>query len=126
MNQFQLLHISDLHIKEKEDFDRSLVLDSLIERIKLDINKGFRPEIVIVTGDIAFKGIAPEYRLARVFFDKLLSCLELPKERLFIVPGNHDVNRNEYRPNDIPTYKNIQELNEQLENENYRQDLLRE
>jgi predicted phosphodiesterase len=125
MHQFQILHISDLHIRDNEDFDCRLVLDSLIERVRSDINEGIKPEIVIVNGDIAFKGIATEYRLAKTFFDKLLSCLKLPKERLFIVPGNHDVNRDKFRPGDIPAYKNMRELNDQLENKNHRKNLLK-
>jgi 3',5'-cyclic AMP phosphodiesterase CpdA len=57
MTTFQLLHISDLHIKDsKEDkFDRRVVLDPLIKRVKEDCEKGLRPEIVVVTGDVAFK-----------------------------------------------------------------------
>ncbi|MDF1594363.1 MAG: metallophosphoesterase, partial [Desulfobacterales bacterium] len=124
---FQILHISDLHINDdkKEKFGRSLVLDPLIERVKQDKQKGIQPEIVVVTGDVAYKGVMSEYELAKVFFDELLSGLNLSDERLFIVPGNHDVNRNKYRPKDIPAYENVQELNIELENEDYRGDLLK-
>jgi predicted phosphodiesterase len=125
VNQFQILHISDLHIRDIEDFDCSLVLDPLIERVRLDIKDGIKPGIVIVTGDIAFKGIAPEYRLAKVFFDKLLACLKLPNERLFIVPGNHDVNRDKYKLGEEPSYKDMRELNIHLENKGHRQALLK-
>lgn len=125
MHQLQILHISDLHIKEKEAFDRSLVFDPLIERIKFDKKEGIKPEIVIITGDIAFKGITPEYEIAKAFFDKLLDCLGLTNDRIFLVPGNHDVNRDKYRPGDIPAYKNMRELNSQLENEDHRKDLLK-
>jgi len=47
----QLLHISDLHIDLSEKFDRSVVLDPLISRVKEDREKGLEPEIVVVTGD---------------------------------------------------------------------------
>lgn len=94
-HQFQILHISDLHINDSTDetFDRKVVLDPLIKRITQDLQNGFRPEILAVTGDIAFKGVAREYALAKQFFDDLLSVLKLGQDRLFIVPGNHDVNR---------------------------------
>ncbi|MEW6416837.1 MAG: hypothetical protein AB1480_01810 [Nitrospirota bacterium] len=48
MSTFQILHISDLHIKTKEDFDRSVVLDPLIKRVIEDLKLDFKPEIVIV------------------------------------------------------------------------------
>jgi predicted MPP superfamily phosphohydrolase len=126
-NTFQILHISDLHIKDdkKEKFDRKVVLDPLIAKVKGDLKDGFSPEIIVVTGDIAFKGLRSEYGLAKIFFDDLLLALKLPSERLFIVPGNHDVNRKKYRPKDIPVYDNMPELNQELEDEAYRADLLK-
>ena len=115
----QILHISDLHINDTKEqkFDRSVVLEPLIERIKQDHGNNFHPEIIVVTGDIAFKGIKAEYDLAKVFFDDLLAALDLKSDRLFLVPGNHDVNRDKYRPTDIPKYNNMHELNTELENQ---------
>jgi len=125
MSIFQILHISDLHINAKEHFDRSVVLDPLIERAKTDMRSGFQPEIVVVTGDIAATGIKDEYKLAEKFFKDLRSELGLSIERLFIVPGNHDVDRKRYRPTDIPAYDYMKELNDEMENEEYRTDLLK-
>ena len=71
-NKFQILHISDLHVSEKGNFNRSIVLDPLIDRVKLDRNKDFKPEIVAVTGDIAFSGKQVEYELAGQFFRDLI------------------------------------------------------
>ena len=122
---FQILHISDLHINDskKELFDRSVVLEPLIERVKQDQKNNFHPEIIVVTGDIAFKGIKAEYDLAKVFFDDLLAALDLDNNRLFVVPGNHDVNREKYRPTAVLRYDNMRALNDELEN--YRKDLLK-
>ncbi len=125
VDQFRILHISDLHIRDGEDFNRSVVLDRLIQRIEKDQKEGVKPEIVVVSGDIAFKGVKKEYDLAKKFFDKLLASLNLEKNRIFIVPGNHDVNRKLYRPNDVPAYKNMRDLNVELENSHYRSDLLK-
>ncbi len=120
---FQILHISDLHINAEEDkFDRSVVLGSLIERIKQDKDNN-HPDIIVVTGDIAFKGIRAEYDLAKIFFDDLLKELNLENNRLFVVPGNHDVNRKEYGPTEVMHYDNMRDLNEELEN--YRENLLK-
>lgn len=119
-----VLHISDIHIKSGPDkkFDRSVVLDPLLKRIKEDYNK-FQPELVVVTGDIAYKGIKDEYDLAAAFFTDLLDAVKLSPDKIFIVPGNHDVNRKKYRPTDIPSYENMNQLNDELEN--YRHDLFK-
>ena len=123
MSTFQILHISDLHITEKESFDTNVVLDPLIDRIKKDQKSGLKPEIVVVSGDIANTGVKAEYELAKKFFDKVLECLKIGPEGLFIVPGNHDVNRKAYRPKDLPAYDTMKELNHELEN--YLDDLLK-
>jgi predicted phosphodiesterase len=52
------------------------------------------PDFIIVTGDIAFSGDRAEYDKAGKFFDDLLKVVNLPKSSLFVVPGNHDVDRN--------------------------------
>ena len=120
-----ILHISDIHIEADPDkrFDRSVVLDPLLKRVREDYAKGLRPELVAVTGDIAFKGIRAEYDVAAQFFADLLGLLNLKSDRLFLVPGNHDVNRKKYRPTDIPRYDTVQALNEELEQ--YRDDLFK-
>ncbi|MGD9162405.1 MAG: SUMF1/EgtB/PvdO family nonheme iron enzyme [Desulfobacteraceae bacterium] len=123
--QLQILHLSDLHISTDSNFDRSLVLDPLIDRVKKDRKDGIKPELVIVTGDIAFKGIKEEYDEAKIFFADLLEAMKLPEERLFIVPGNHDVNREKYRKSDNLTYNSMKDLNDELENIEYRADLLK-
>ncbi len=123
--KFQVLHISDLHVNTEQNFDRSVVLDPLLERAKADYEKGLKPEIVVVTGDIAYKGVKKEYAAAKEFFDRLLKCLGLGQNRIFLIPGNHDVNRKKYRPKDIPAYDNAQELNTELENPEYRDDLFK-
>jgi predicted phosphodiesterase len=42
---------------------------------------------------VAFSGRSEEYALATAFFDALLRITGVPKERLFVIPGNHDVDR---------------------------------
>ena len=125
MPTFQILHISDLHITSDKKFDQSVVLDPLIARVKEDIKDGLRPDIVVVTGDIARAGLEDEYKAVNKFLVKLRKSIGLDADRLFIVPGNHDVYRPEYRPSEILKYDNMKELNDELENEKYRGDLLK-
>jgi len=96
MSTITWLHLSDLHFRkgEQQAWDRDIVLHTLLddvrERIKRD---GLRPDFILVSGDIAFSGSADEYILAGAFFDDLLAATSLSKERLLVVPGNHDVDR---------------------------------
>jgi predicted phosphodiesterase len=51
------------------------------------------PDVVFATGDIAYSGQPDEYEIASVFFDQLLEAASLNRRRLYVVPGNHDVDR---------------------------------
>jgi len=48
---------------------------------------------ILVGGDIAFKAHAQEYEAARDWLLKLAAKCNCPAERIYVVPGNHDVNR---------------------------------
>ncbi len=90
------LHLSDLHFRAGEQWDEDVVLRNLLKDVRQRIAEdGLRPDLVAVSGDVAFCGAAEEYVLAGQFFDELLGATEpaLPKDRLLVVPGNHDVDR---------------------------------
>jgi formylglycine-generating enzyme required for sulfatase activity/energy-coupling factor transporter ATP-binding protein EcfA2 len=122
-----LLHLSDLHIRDdaEQKTDCSMVLDPLLERLEADYKKGLQPELVLISGDIAFQGIKAEYELALPFLKDVLKVLGLDEDRLYLVPGNHDVQRKAYRPRDIPAYETNREINEELSDDGYRADLLK-
>ena len=48
---------------------------------------------MFATGDIGSYGRHDEYDAASAFFDALLKAAKLSKGRLFVIPGNHDVDR---------------------------------
>jgi 3',5'-cyclic AMP phosphodiesterase CpdA len=88
------LHLSDLHFRESRNYDETIVLKALLSDVEECMDKdSLRPDFIAMTGDLAFSGKPAEYELARSFFDELLQITKLPRERLFVVPGNHDVNR---------------------------------
>lgn len=87
------LHISDFHIKPKSSYDRDRVLGALCKSIKHVEERFGRLDFIIASGDIAFSGKADEYAEATRFLDRLLNAASLDKSRLFVVPGNHDVDR---------------------------------
>ncbi len=96
MNTITWLHLSDFHFRagEQDVWNENIVLDALLDDVRGRMAEdGLRPDFVVVSGDLAFSGQPAEYDLAGTFFDDLLQATGLGKERLFLVPGNHDVDR---------------------------------
>ena len=90
----RILHLSDFHFKKDRAWDADPVLRALAGFIEQEVGDGLVPDLVAITGDIAFAGIAKEYALARKWLDNLWPKLGgLERGRLLIVPGNHDVDR---------------------------------
>ena len=87
------LHVSDFHIRGGDPYDRDLVLRALIQSVKSYRERGRSPDLIFATGDLAYSGQAKEYEIATRFFDDLLEAASLEKRFLFVVPGNHDVDR---------------------------------
>lgn len=88
------LHLSDLHFKADEKWDRRATLAALIRKVKELKEEGRGPDLVFLTGDIAYSGKKVEYDQAFVFLDQLQAATGLePSKRFFLIPGNHDVDR---------------------------------
>ena len=87
------LHVSDFHIRSGDPYDRDVVLRALVESVGQYAQRGRVPDLIFATGDVAHSGKPVEYEMAERFFDDLLRAANLGKERLFVVPGNHDVDR---------------------------------
>jgi predicted phosphodiesterase len=95
IEKFSWLHISDLHLKAEYDtWAQNIVLCEMVDAIYEQANSTIRPEFVIVSGDLAYAGLEIEYDLVDAFLKYLCSKIDVPQERVFIVPGNHDINRN--------------------------------
>ena len=99
------LHISDIHFYPNTDWRDSVARQELLSYLKTTFERddSLRPDLIFCTGDIGFgeTGMSPlkdQYVQAKAFFDSLLAVsgrhgVPLAKQRLFVVPGNHDVNR---------------------------------
>jgi Flp pilus assembly protein TadD len=109
MSKVTWLHLSDIHFQPSTEWRANPAREALLTFLqkRFDKDPSLKPDFVTCTGDIAFGEIKEgamegQYRLAEVFFDDVLAlCGEnepLAKERLFLVPGNHDVNRDEINP----------------------------
>lgn len=97
MPRLVFLHLSDIHFSGRSstspyELDRRL-------RSELEHSaREFAQEIggvtaVIVSGDIAFSGSKSEYANASAWLTELTSKLYIPAESVWVVPGNHDVDR---------------------------------
>jgi predicted MPP superfamily phosphohydrolase len=94
MSTITWLHLSDLHFQESQKYDSNVVLKPLLKDIGERINEdSLKPDFIIISGDIANKGLPEEYSLACQFLDDLRKITFVPKEKIFIIPGNHDVDR---------------------------------
>jgi len=84
-------HFSDLHASAADAYNRQRVLAALWDDLKRHLDSGRVPDFVCFTGDIARAGKPEEYSLAlREFFEPLLELTKVPRERILVVPGNHD------------------------------------
>jgi predicted MPP superfamily phosphohydrolase len=89
-----IIHLSDLHISSAEFSSQSVVLQALWEDIARHRKTGFTPDLVFFTGDLIARGDynTDNLTLAREqFIAPLMEAAELPLDRFFMVPGNHDV-----------------------------------
>jgi len=93
--ELKWLHISDFHCKENIKWSQDLVLNSLLNDIKQKYSGESKPDLIFVTGDISFSGKKAEFDMAQEFIDKLSEVTLVEKDKVFFVPGNHDVDRNE-------------------------------
>jgi predicted MPP superfamily phosphohydrolase len=93
------LHLSDLHFRVSSTYDSNIVLEAMLRDVAKRIRDDhLQPDFIIISGDIAFAGRPEEYALAQRFLDDLLETTGLPKKCLFLVPGNHDVDRSIISP----------------------------
>ena len=87
------LHISDIHLRSATTWSQDIVLTAMCKQIKEQREHGTIADFILLTGDIAFAGKSEEYDLAADFLDALCAASNVPKERVFCVPGNHDIDR---------------------------------
>ena len=93
MRTVRWLHISDLHMREEEDALRQAVLPAMLEDISRRTAKGAQVDFLIITGDLAFSGERSEYELVAEFLSDLVDSVGISTDKVFCIPGNHDVQR---------------------------------
>jgi len=96
------LHLSDVHFcPEKTGWDAARVLRSLRrDLVEMQDRHGLHPDLIFFTGDLAFghlpdSAIEGQFEEGMRFLDGVRKSFRptVKRDRVFIVPGNHDVNR---------------------------------
>jgi hypothetical protein len=122
------LHLSDWHQKGTE-FDRQVVRDALLKDIegRTKISSDLEQvNFIAFSGDVTYSGSPQEYHIAiEQFFEPIIKAAGVPRDRLFIVPGNHDLDLGtfKYLPasllNPLNTNKQVQDWLADQEGLNY-------
>lgn len=116
------LHISDLHFLDRHAWRDNQPLTKLIADLRTLVEGGLRVDLVLCTGDIGFgetktEPLAGQYADAKTFFDKVLETCKLGNDRLFLVPGNHDVDRGKVRKSQTEWFRSGQRNSDQINQE---------
>lgn len=93
--QISWLHLSDLHLG-RDIYNETVVIKKLL----IDIEEQTRTnqinlDFIFITGDLTFSGQKEEFEYAENFINELSIVCHVNKENIIIVPGNHDVARND-------------------------------
>jgi predicted phosphodiesterase len=93
----RLLHLSDIHFKEPDCLDPATDPERPYRtRLKADLvalcaEKAV--DAILVSGDIAFKGHPAEFTVGDAWLKELAAASGCRPDRIYVVPGNHDVDR---------------------------------
>ena len=92
-----LLHISDIHLKHplcQTKHDPELYFrQELVTHASTQASHFGDVDAILVTGDVAFRGLKEEYDCASAWLEELANAVGCNKRRIYVVPGNHDVDR---------------------------------
>lgn len=100
------LHLSDLNVCRSTQWDAKPVVESLVTDLtRLQRTQGLRPDVILFSGDLAWGQIpqhplVDQYRVAASILEQIRNAFSppVPASRVYIVPGNHDVNCDKVDP----------------------------
>ncbi len=92
------LHLSDFHVG-MDDYAQRKLFQEILLHFKKNKEQNFISDLVFITGDVANKGESNEYEtFVSDFLEPLKKLIgEDATEKIFFVPGNHDVLRDTHR-----------------------------
>jgi predicted MPP superfamily phosphohydrolase len=97
--RIQILHLSDVHLSREKLNDYLVVRVGLRARIESLIQANGKPDLIVFSGDLVEAGVRLEnFELAYgEFIEPVLLAAQAARDRFFIVPGNHDIDRDSVR-----------------------------
>lgn len=97
-----ILHLSDLQFgitskASKKDVvaiqSREIVLDEKLPKyLQNEIPKEWMPDIIVISGDLAWSAAKSDYQKFGKWLKKLLNMLDVPMQNVILCTGNHDIN----------------------------------
>ena len=123
MGTLNIIHLSDLHIDAESFSETDAMTDALCKKLSefLEQRRIDYFDLLIISGDLVNRG-SSSYGLVSKVLDKIRFTAGIEPNRIFFVPGNHDVDRNQC--NTFVYEKAVEKLIEdpgnfsKLENEN--------
>jgi 3',5'-cyclic AMP phosphodiesterase CpdA len=101
------LHLSDTHFGSKPGKDGAIEMHRFVSGdYEKSLHEHFLDEfcskrahfthdhsriVLIISGDLTYQASDEEFQRVQEFLEKLCDSLKIPKERVILVPGNHDV-----------------------------------
>ena len=121
------LHISDLHTSNRTGWDAERVLRKLkADLCYMEQEHRLHPDLIFFTGDAAFgqmpgESLSDQYKGVHNFFESVRKSFDpiIPQSSVFIVPGNHDVNRDAVNSGDhllLDSQRSMDFVNSQIQN----------
>lgn len=103
-SEITILHLSDMQFGKHHRFgwlalpEPDAKFDTLLHRLTTDLDelrdqRGLRPDIIVASGDLVEWGKRTEFQQLAEFLDGLTKHVGLKRDRVVVVPGNHDINR---------------------------------
>ncbi len=101
---FTWLHLSDVHARKTEKTEQKRLWRAIATDIKGymqgDVTGIGRPDVIFVSGDVVQEGKPEHFEIAREALAVICDAAELPSASVYLVPGNHDINRDKLPKND--------------------------
>lgn len=111
-SMFKWVHLSDLHFRSSADsgFNSTELKQKLSPYLESRIQNA---DALIITGDYRYAPDKEENpQNVADFIKKIAEALKLGPEKIFLVPGNHDLNRSEVRSDVIRGARNAYSVEE--------------
>ncbi|MCY1039753.1 metallophosphoesterase [Corallococcus sp. bb12-1] len=125
---FTWVQLSDIHVGHGDAahrWDQNLVLEDLVDDLSNLISRGVpKPDVLLVTGDIAFSGGGKpredgtpnsEYSQAKEWLVSAAAAVNLLARDVYLIPGNHDVDRGVDKDRDVNRLIAALRTNEKLD-----------